>query len=275
MSGSPGVGQQQAPEKERWFGEFEVPIGTSLHWRLGPLSFSVQRTEGEWRLQKDASGDVYDSTLNLERHAQAEEEPLDSSVQRFLVANDSSRLRVGILLPDRSIVSRPSTPVSIPPGETVRFYLSYPVWISLAVGEQARLLTEFPSHQLSDTWFGPNTRLGSVCYATRTRCRLDLHQYPHIPNRANTPLVVRNLAADTLHIEKLQLPVATLSVYRAEADGWLWTETVTVTRREDGDMAELLTGSGAPAQAGTAELVSGPRQKVQRHAVFRAFSALF
>ncbi len=259
----------------RWFGDFEIPVGSSLSWRVGPLGFNVQRTRGEWRLQKDASGDAYDSTLALERHKEAEVEPLDGSIQRFLVADDSTRLRVGVLLPDRSIVSRPSTPVSIPPGETVQFYLSYPVWVSLAVGEQARLLTEFPSHQLSDTWFGPNTRLGSLCYATRTRCRLDLTEYPHIPNRANTPLVVRNLAADTLHIEKLQLPVETLRVYLAEADGWLWTETVTVTRREDGDMAELLTGSGPPEQAGAAELVAGARQKVQRNAVFRAFSALF
>lgn len=274
MSTVAGTGNALPPDG-RWFGDFEVPVGTSLHWRVGPLGFSVQRTRGEWRLQRDASGDTYDASLSLERQAETEVEPLDGSVQRFLVADEHSRLRVGVLLPDRSIVSRPSTPVSIPPGETVRFYLSYPLWISLAVGDPPRLLTEFPSHQLSDTWFGPNTRLGSLCYATRTRCRLDLDQYPHIPNRANTPLVVRNLAADTLHIEKLQLPVATLGVYRAAQDGWLWTETVTVTRREDGDMAELLTGSGAPEQAGAAELVAGPRQKVQRHAVFRAFSALF
>lgn len=269
------AGTDVLPEGGRWFGDFAIPPGSSLSWRVGPLGFSVHRTAGEWRLQREPAGDVYAGDLSLRRRDEAEVEPLDSSVQRFLVSDDSPRLKVGVLLPDRSIVSRPSTPVSIPPGETVRFYLSYPVWVSLSVGDPARLLTEFPSHQLSDTWFGPNTRLGSLCYATRTRCRLGLTDYPCIPNRANTPLVVRNLAPDTLHIEKLQLPVATLGIYRAPADGWLWTETVTVTRREDGDMAELLAGSGAPAEAGAGELLAGPRQKIQRHAVFRAFSALF
>ncbi|MEX0731432.1 MAG: hypothetical protein WED00_17940 [Aquisalimonadaceae bacterium] len=261
---------------EQWFGDFDVPVNTTLHWHVGPMVFWVHRGEMEWRLATEATADPYDTTVELVRREETQPaEVTDSRMQRFLMRTDSPCLNLGVLLPDRPIVSRPVSPVSIPAGESVCFYLSYPLWVSVAVGKPGRKLTEFASHRLSDTWFGPNTQEGVLCYAVRTRCRLRLSDHSNVPNRAVTPLFIRNQSRDPLRLEKLQLPVATLSLYRSEEGGLLWTQSVTLVREEDGDMAALRLGSGPPEEAGKAVLVAGPREAPQRNAVFRAFSALF
>lgn len=262
---------------EQWFGDFDVPVNATLHWRVGPMILWIHHNPREWRLFTESTGDTFDSTVALVRKQELQQaEVQDSRIQRFLMRSDSPHLNLGLRLPDRPIVSRPVSPVSIPPNESICFYLSYPLWISVSAGSPAKTLTEFASHRPSDTWFGPNTQEGTLCYAVRSRCRLNLSEHAHIPNRAITPLVIRNLGEDTLRLEKLQLPVATLSVYRSAEDGLLlWTQAVTLIREEDGDLAALQLGSGPPEEAGKASLVAGPREAPQRNAVFRAFSALF
>lgn len=261
---------------DRWFGDFDVALNTTLHWHVGPLRFWVHRSELEWRLCVAAPGDPYDTTVELVRRQETQPaELMDATVQRFLMGGDSTRLALGLMLPDRPIVSRPVSPVTIPPGESVRFYLSSPLWVSVSAGTPSRRLVEFPSLRLSDTWFGPDTREGVLCYAVRTRCRLRLSDHTNVPNRAVTPLHIHNRASDVLRLEKVQLPVATLSVYQGSESGLLWTQSVTLAREEGGDMAALRLGSGPPPEADGADLVAGPREAPQRNPVFRAFSALF
>lgn len=242
---------------------------------MGPLSFWVYRGSQEWRLRSETSGDPLSPVAETELREERQWDVEDTRVQRFLLTQDSPRMTVGVLLPDRPVVSKPASPVSIPAGESATFYLSYPVWVTLSAGDPPRKLAEFPSQRLSDTWFGPNTREGMVCYATRSRCRLNLSDHPHVPNRAITRLVIRNRAQDTLTLDKIKLPVATLSLYRSVSRNWLWTQSVTLLRHEGGDMAELQLGQGVPEEAGDCELVAAPREVPQRNTLVRAFSQLF
>jgi len=266
---------EQRTRPKQWFGEFDLPVNQTLHWSVGPMAFWIHHNDMEWRLFNEDAGDLYDTRTELVRREEVQDELANNRIQRFVMAGGSPILHLGLLLPDRPIISRPVSPVSIPPNESVCFYLSYPLWVSVSVGQPARKLTEFPSHRLSDTWFGPNTREGSLCYATRSRCRLSLADHTNVPNRAITPLLIRNLGKDALTLEKVLLPVSTLSLYRADESALLWTQSVTMVRQPDGETAALQLGSGAPSEAGPAVQVAGPRELPQRNAVIRAFSALF
>ncbi len=270
-----GVAMRGEVSPECWFGEFNLDVHHTMDWRVGPLSFRVHRGDHEWRLCIDAGGDPYSTVAERVIREEHQADVDDGKVERFLVSSETPRLRVGVLLPDRPIVSRPTSPVSVPSGEAVRFYVSSPLWVSLSVGDPERRLIEFPSLRLSDTWFGPNTREGTLCYGTRTRCRLNLSEHPYLPNRAITPLVIRNQGPDLLRLDRIKLPVATLSLYRSSGPGWLWTQPVTLVREESADMAVLQLGSGAPEEAGDAVRVAGPRETPQRYALIRAFSGLF
>lgn len=259
---------------DAWVGDFTVPEDTTLALTVGPFALAVHRSAREWLVHARSTGDPYDDTVALERREGARSEPEDSGEQRFLVSGDSTALSVEVRLPNRGIVSRPLTPLHIPAGETARLYLSIPLWVRLAVGDPRRELLEIPSVRLSDTWFGDNTREGVLCYAMRSRCRLDLAAHPHLPYRAITRLVIRNRADAALLLERVRLPVATLGLYR-DAAGRFWTEEVTLTRQADGSHADLTLGSGAPDEAGDATRIAAPRETPQRNTLVRAFSALF
>jgi hypothetical protein len=128
--------------------------------------------------------------------------------------------------------------------------------------------------RLSDTWFGPSTREGELCYAARTHARNHLEQVPRRPHRAVTPVKVRNEAATLLPIEKLSLPVPMLSVY-GDPQGGLWSEEVHLTRAADSDMASLRVVPGRPTFVTTADRLSGPRTEPGRGGLVRAFTDLF
>ena len=70
-------------------------------------------------------------------------------------------------------------------------YVSSPVWIRLETAT-GTLLDELPTIRQSDTWHGPNTREGELCYASRTFCRTNIDALPIRQNRALSPVIIYN-----------------------------------------------------------------------------------
>ncbi|NNJ91006.1 MAG: hypothetical protein HKP55_04975, partial [Gammaproteobacteria bacterium] len=101
-----------------------------------------------------------------------------------------------------------------------------------------------------------------------------LQQLEYQPNRVITPLLIRNLAETPLTLERVSLPVPLLSVYEAD-DKTLWTESVSLTREEDGEIAALKISEGQPQQARRAKKITEPRHKADKNTFVRAFGGLF
>ena len=116
--------------------------------------------------------------------------------------------------------------------------------------------------------------VGEFCYAIRTRARLHLEDLDSSSKRLFSAFIIRNRADSELKIERLKLPVTNLSVFSA-ADGRLWTEVVTLNRREDGDFAELQVGKNPPKDVQPANLLTGPRSKPEKGLLIRSFGGLF
>jgi hypothetical protein len=256
----------------RWFGDFEIAPGEQACWRVGPLELTVEHASGEWRICQTRGSDVWasEASVRVERATPCEEQAVD----RYVVAEAGPLLSMLPLLPDRPVITRPVSPVFVPANEAVRLYVSMPVWLRLAVGSRRNLLTEIPTQRLSDTWFGPNTCEGELCYALRSRCRLTLEDDAFLPHRAVTPMRIRNRSAQALLLERINVPVRQLSLY-AEPDGRLWTGEVGLERTEDGDFARMRIEVGPPPEARQATPVAGPREPAPKRTVIQAFSALF
>jgi hypothetical protein len=157
--------------------------------------------------------------------------------------------------------------------ESVTLYLSTPLWVRVELVESGRRPTEIPSHRMSDTWFGPSTREGTLCYATRTAGRLRLDRLPRRPHRALTPLTVQNRTAEPLALERIQLPVPHLSLY-VTVDDAIWTDPVTMTHRTKGEGAAVQVREGPPSERPAAESIQAPREDT-RHGLFTStFSAV-
>lgn len=262
-----------------WWGQYTLAEQQAARWRVGPSTVWVARSTREWRFVHLHDTDPMahhasvDLPLSLEAFRETQDSATPADVTRFSFQQTEGDLHVLAALPDRPVVVRPETPLYVPAGETVTLYISVPLWLRFEVGAVPRMLREAPSFRLSDTWFGPNTREGELCYATQTSGRFDLADVPLRLHRAITPVLIHNRATDTLFLERVRLPVEYLSLYEAP-DHFLWTQTVTFTRESSGDLANLKMEPGPPAEAPEATLLRAPRQTTRGNVIARTFSSL-
>ena len=260
------------PSHEIW-GNFEIPPGTHGAWQIGPQDLAVGRTQHEWVINTAASSDPFDERASFRYLEQPLPDPAEGVKQlRCAVGGRGNTMQLAPSLADRPVVVRAEQPFTLLPDDETSFFVGSPVWVRLRVGSPARELTELPSLRPSDTWFGPNTREGELCYASRTRARASLEQAPVRPARALTRIRLRNGASDPIVFERLKIPVGHLSLYRA-ADGRLWTNGLSVTRGSAGGEVECAVDERAPPQAEGSAPIEPPR-RVGPGLFKRALSAL-
>lgn len=262
----------QSDQPATWWGDYTLDPGQPMTWEIGAQRIQVVRLEHEWQV-------VYEK-LAQETDAwdlKVDAGPLDDRLPRHRVVfrETGSNLHIAPRLADRPVVSRPSLPFSVPPGEQATLYLSSPLWAHLQVHDPLVSLHEVALQRPSDTWFGPTTGGdGEFCYASRTQGRLALADVPRRLHRAITPVVVCNNAASAFTLERVNLPVTYLSLYQG-ARGFLWTQAVTMRREEDEASASIEIGDGAPEPAQPATLLEKPRVEPDGRTLLRAMSALF
>ena len=176
-------------------------------------------------------------------------------------------------LADRAVVVYPEHPFYVPAGETITLYCSTPLWIRIEAGATRVKLMESAIERPSDTWVGPSTREGELCYATQTTARLDRNSLARHAHRAMTELRIRNAANDMLRLEKVNLSVPYLSIYSGH-DGVLWTESVLLERTSSTTIGRLQIGH-PPVASEVDKLTSARLTSEPGGVLVRAFSALF
>jgi hypothetical protein len=196
-----------------------------------------------------------------------------ASLERYLTRHAQPLLHITPTLADRPVVTRPVVPFHLCAGEEATLYVSLPVWMRLEAGPHRLLLKEIAIQRLSDTWFGPSTLEGELCYASTTHCRQDLGEVPLYPYRTITPVLIQNRSKQTLVLERLSLPVHFLSVYGSPQNR-LWTSRVSL-KWEHGTTVSMEIEAQAPAQAGKAQMLCGPRHEPEKGGVIRAVASFF
>ena len=146
----------------------------------------------------------------------------------------------------------------VPPGGAVTVFVSSPVWVQVALTDPHRPLQEEPVRRPSDTWFGPSTREGELCYAAKTRARMDLAEIHLSPARALTRIHLRNTASQTLNFARIKIPIGQLGLFTA-ADGRHWTEGLSVDI--EAEEVECRVDANAPAEAGEVTRIAEARSR--------------
>ncbi len=266
------VGPQRLAVKP-WWGRFSVPRDHRGRWCIGPMDLHVRHVRQEWHVASESLRDVLDRTLDISVDAPS---PTNSDLvfSRFCFRETTKDLLISPQLPDRAVVIRPEAPLYVPAGEEVTLFVSLPVWIRIEAGKPAKFLQELPIHRPSDTWFGPSTREGDLCYASRTSARLNVNDVPFRPHRAVASVVIRNAAEDPLFVERLNVSAQHLSLF-ATPDGYLWTEGMILEREADGEAVQAHFEKTAPAVAKDAVLLSGPRIAPDNNLLKRALHSFF
>ena len=249
-----------------------VQDGEAVRWQIGALRIQAERRWHEWRVTRRHGDD--ELLGDMERIGPSAPEPEDDGddANRFGFQDPPATIRLRPRLSDRPFVVRPETPLTLLPDEHVQIYLTTPVWVSVEIGEPPRALIELPSLRPSDTWFGPSTREGELCYASRTRARLR-HDDETPPSRAITVATVRNRDDEPLRVDRIAVPIPNLELFE-DINGRLWTQSLAVVWKKDGELDDVHIDSGPPPDAIEARPISEARVAVPRLILFRVFAAL-
>ncbi|MFC4655283.1 MULTISPECIES: DUF432 domain-containing protein [Rheinheimera] len=239
--------------------------------QIGPLVVYLQRKTGEWWLHTEQ---LTEPEQNMAHASYLPEWPLHKVFSRYVFTHEPLQFCLTPLLQDRPVVVKTRQPVYLPVGEEVTFYISSPVVIRLELKQPDILLQELPTQRLSDTWFGPNTQAGELCYADKTQARHSKEELPARAHRAITPIRVKNNSSQMMSIEKLSLPLPFLSLYGLP-DGSLWTDLVQIDHQNDAELSRLNIHKQMPPGHANAIRLSRPRQAFEKHGLFRVFSDLF
>ncbi len=243
-------------QEAAWWGTFKLEEQNARFWEIGPMLLGIERLAKEWRLASYSSEDLEKNTIKIAQE-DCPDFPKDKlQFRRYVFHHTDPTIILTPTLADRSQVSRAETSFSIPPDEHITIYVSSPVWVRIETGSGI-LLDEIPSIRQSDTWHGPNTREGELCYSSRTFCRTNIEELPIRQHRVLTPVVIHNHHYTPLLIEQLSLPLSHLSIF-ADENGGLWTEEI-VIKNELHNNHIVKQSKGAPHMAKNAILISKPR----------------
>lgn len=256
-----------------WWGTHRFQPGQGRHWHMAGMNLTIIRQPREWQFQIHRT--PAQSEDNHEWHQDNDiSEVQTGELRRYVFRQTTDELRLLPRLADRSVVIRPVMPLFVPPGQEITFYVSTPVWVVCHVQDQDNPLIDIPVVRPADTWFGPNTVRGEICYTTQVTGRLELSQLTPRPFRAVTPVQISNQGNDLMPVERINLPVPFLPVYGAES-GRLWTPTLHVTAEERQRVPRIRIDSTISTEAGHVTLLSPARRGAEEHALIRVFDNLF
>lgn len=257
-----------------WWGALTLPVGQARQWRMAGLELGVARQVREWQVWTHRTREQSEDNHEWRRDDSSVMPEADAAFTRFVFRQTQETLRLLPRLADRSVVIRPVNPLFVPAGQEATLFVSTPVWLGLYAEGAGTALVDIPVVIPRDTWFGPSTVRGELCYATKVFGRTDLSQLPPRPFRAVTPVRVRNMGQDTMPIERLNIPCPFLPVYAAES-GRLWTPALSVEREHGNRHLRIGIDNGISTEAGHVALLTPPRRGAEEHGLIRVFDNFF
>ena len=263
-------------EKNRsWWGDYRVPLGSTASWQIGPMTLWIQRLQGELRIAHETVEEEEYGATEVIIPAPHLDLLAIETVTRFAMSSMEENVRVLPALADRPVISRPEKPLEIPAGERTTIFVASPLWLRFRMGGESGWETEVALVRPSDTWFGPSTIEGELCYASRSFGRLDEDNLTHRPHRAASRVSILNDADTALRIERIKLPVNHLALYQS-SDGDLWTDELHLRRSDsqtDGELQLQRRDWKTPRPGAT--LVSEPRETDVTHTAVKFLGSLF
>ncbi len=259
-----------------WWGRHNVELGKNEFWQIGPFHLWIQHLPNQWRLHWTQTGGWLDATVRTGRGIQ-EAIPSRAQQRTCMFGEGRDELTFSPALADRPVIAQLATPIRVLPGETVHLYTISPLWLKADATLPAKTLIDVPLYRMSDTWFGPMSVMGELCYASPSPTFLQLREVPLRLHCVITAIQVKNSGTASLPIEKINIPMQRLSLFYSARTGF-WTDTISLeTQGEEAEMASIRIHQQPPPDAAPSQFVAGPRvtNSQQGAAVVRAFSALF
>ena len=250
------------------WGALDISPQGCLRTRCGDLIVYIRRVDDEWlfshSLEPEESGESAVSAVPQEAL------PVDLDWLRLVSARDEI-LELVPALPDRPLVIRPETRISIFTGRYALFYVAIPVWLRfVAVRGKERIdVIDVPTRTLSNTWFGDPAN-GELCYSLDAPLKRNHDQLGKGLSTVVCSLVVRNGSEEKLNFERICVHVENLSVF--ESQGELWTNEIKVLFKGSDQISQISIQRAPPELAEKPRKLTAPRLDPSKNVLKRSFT---
>lgn len=256
-----------------WWGEFTFDDSHEKKcWSVGQRAILIKRKATEWNIWNiENQEEDQDIVVSAGEKFALES---DADIGRFLEKASSDKIKVFPKLADRSVIARPSSPLTILAGEKVQLFISTPIWFYAETFPSAKCLVDLPFWRPSDSWFGSSTIDGQLCYAKYTSAKTKLEELDLHPHRATTSITVINSHNKELIINRINVPVNYLHLY-SDDKNQLWTSGITIERNNESDDIELIIERSVSVEFQPLTAISSPRETSEHGKLIRRISNLF
>lgn len=237
--------------------------------RVGPLTVWA-RSRGDEVWLASRSGDWIRRT-----ERPSDDPPEEGAWVRWSIGRSAESIELAPVFPSRLLVVKPELSFRLAPGTDARIHVSVPLWARISVpdgSDGGRPLTELPTVELSDTWWGELDD-GELGLWLPTRARRSVGPESFAPHRAVCPLDLSNRSDDELEVSKVALRAVHLSIF--QGDRGFWADVTRVRYRGVEEGSEVRVTGRPPGEAGdAARPVASPRHTLTRGLRARTFSRL-
>jgi hypothetical protein len=254
-----------------WWGTKTIMLGHVLQLACADLRVEIRHKTNEWLIQHE---------LNRQNQISEANEQLETNWElknKQRIASTTLPKEVSVLpaLADRAIICRPKVTVTLLPKQQISLFVGLPLWLQLHINNNPVAILDIPTVRISDSWFGPDTRRGVICYATKDDEQLDLTPNSTAHSRATMEIRVINESDEPLSLDKVSIPAPNLGLY-VDKKGSLVTRRVTLTREQD-ENASLTIDDVLSCGLHESEvsLLCKPREDIGKNKITKALSALF
>jgi hypothetical protein len=200
-----------------------------------------------------------------------EVEKLPQSVQwSHLIADVHQTVLIMPAMPDRPVVIKPEKSFTLLPGISLDILIRIPVWVQIYASrvKEHQLMIDFPSRQISSTWFGDPDN-GEIAYSLSDPAYFLSSDLVADDDHAICPVKIKNESDTILNFQRLSVPANQLNIYSDK--GKLFTNEVRVRFKGEEQQTDLQIMNGSPEIAQGYPLLSHSRLKPNKNILRKSF----
>lgn len=242
-----------------------IEEGKIYYGKLGNKSFWIKKNGKEWKISNETTkGHPEEMDFTSVEH-----DPEGIKWNSY-IADRNSILNLQPALPDRPIVLKPKNIFQLLPGMNTQLYFHIPIWIQFYSGniKKENLITEFPSTELSSTWFGDPDN-GVLSYSLQSEINTNLTKTGQLHHETLCSVKIINNSSTILNIQRLLLHVEFLGIYSENSH--LYTSEIKVTFKGENAVSDLYYSPHAPSFLEKSKQLTTPRNPERKNVLRKSF----
>ena len=247
--------------------KYKIDDNVIYNSRIGSSILWLEKSKNIWSYAIDKTNSDSTGTDSLQS---AKKLPDDFEWQGHL-GSDASSIHILPAMPDRAVVVKPDKNLAILNGTTIEVFLLIPVWLRIYASsvKDENLLLEFPTTDLSSTWFGAPDN-GELAYSLPANALFDTIGLTDSANStAICPVKINNESGAVLNFERLSVPAPQLNLYSKENQ--LFTNEIRLKYKGEDNQNEVQIINGSPSIAEGSTHLSSARIKDSKGLFQRSF----